>query len=163
MEFRCSVCGQLKSADDFRRGAPKKAKGKPCKKCDAIRNAEWNKAHPDKRKQSCRKYSQSAKGKERYKKYTEENAERLRANWSRWYQRHKEDEINRQRFRRANERRKYRARELVAYAVKTGKLIKLPCSVCGSTKSEAHHPDYSKALDVVWLCSKHHAAIAKEQ
>lgn len=50
--------------------------------------------------------------------------------------------------------RKY-AHGVVAHALKTGKLERLPCWVCGET-AEAHHPDYSAPLDVVWLCSRHH-------
>jgi transcription elongation factor Elf1 len=44
---------------------------------------------------------------------------------------------------------------VVAHALKAGKIQKLPCLICGG-KSEAHHPDYSRPLDVVWLCSAHH-------
>ena len=40
--------------------------------------------------------------------------------------------------------------------VDTGKIIKQPCSVCGKIKSEAHHPDYSKPLEVIWFCRSHH-------
>ena len=40
-------------------------------------------------------------------------------------------------------------------AVKSGRLVRLPCFVCGDN-AEAHHPDYSRPLDVVWLCSPHH-------
>jgi hypothetical protein len=40
-------------------------------------------------------------------------------------------------------------------AIKNGTLIKEPCLICGDV-SEAHHPDYSRPLDVVWLCVKHH-------
>lgn len=49
-----------------------------------------------------------------------------------------------------------RAKWQVRYAVKMGRLIRLPCEVCGSPKSEAHHDDYSKPLDVRWLCRPHH-------
>lgn len=43
-------------------------------------------------------------------------------------------------------------------AVKNGLLIKQPCEVCGSTGLvHGHHDDYSKPLDVRWLCPKHHA------
>lgn len=46
---------------------------------------------------------------------------------------------------------------LIAWrAVQSGELIKLPCEVCGCKKSEAHHCDYNKPLDVRWLCKKHH-------
>lgn len=41
-------------------------------------------------------------------------------------------------------------------AVRKGAVIRLPCFVCGCEKTEAHHPDYSAPLDVVWLCSSHH-------
>lgn len=41
-------------------------------------------------------------------------------------------------------------------ALRKGTVVKLPCLVCGDEKSEAHHPDYSSPLDVVWLCPAHH-------
>lgn len=52
-------------------------------------------------------------------------------------------------------------KDKVRYAVRTGKLIKLPCIVCGSLEVEAHHPDYSKPLDVIWLCKTHHHEVHK--
>lgn len=49
-----------------------------------------------------------------------------------------------------------RARELVGRAIKSGKLVRLPCEVCFDYPSQAHHEDYSKPLEVVWLCGKRH-------
>ena len=49
-------------------------------------------------------------------------------------------------------RHKFEARWLTHRAVKAGKLIKQPCEQCGSIKVQAHHKDYSKPLDVMWLC-----------
>jgi len=50
-----------------------------------------------------------------------------------------------------------KASYMVGNAIRDGKLIRQPCLVCGG-KSEAHHPDYSHPLDVVWLCPSHHKA-----
>lgn len=36
-------------------------------------------------------------------------------------------------------------------------LKKQPCQVCGAESSHAHHDDYSRPLDVNWLCPQHHA------
>jgi len=48
------------------------------------------------------------------------------------------------------------ARRLVHDAVKSGRLTKSPCVFCGNVKVQAHHHDYSKPLDVVWVCFKCH-------
>jgi hypothetical protein len=47
------------------------------------------------------------------------------------------------------------ARNAVQRAIKNGLLIKQPCLICGED-SESHHPDYSRPLDVIWLCRMHH-------
>ena len=53
-----------------------------------------------------------------------------------------------------------KANTALGNAVRDG-LIK-PWPVCAipecSCKPEAHHPDYSRPLDVVWLCVEHHNA-----
>ena len=49
---------------------------------------------------------------------------------------------------------KARAHTKVAYALKKGKLKKQDCH-CGRP-GEAHHDDYSKPLEVRWLCRQHH-------
>lgn len=53
---------------------------------------------------------------------------------------------------------KYRARTAVGNAIRDGRLIRLPCEVCGHPKTEGHHDDYSRPLDVRWLCKEHHEA-----
>ena len=47
----------------------------------------------------------------------------------------------------------------VYYAVQSGELVRQPCEKCGSEEQiEAHHDDYTKKLDVRWLCHKCHMA-----
>ena len=77
---------------------------------------------------------------ERSKKWATDNPEKLYAKYLRHIKKHP---------------LKKKARDAVRYALITGKLIKQPCH-CGEKKVEAHHEDYSKPLDVTWLCFKHH-------
>jgi hypothetical protein len=52
---------------------------------------------------------------------------------------------------------KHKAHNAVGNAIRDGKLQKMPCEVCGTIKNlHAHHDDYSKPLDVRWLCAEHH-------
>lgn len=48
------------------------------------------------------------------------------------------------------------ARKAVRSALIAGRLVRQPCEVCGAEKAQAHHDDYSKPLDVRWLCRPHH-------
>lgn len=52
---------------------------------------------------------------------------------------------------------KRQAHKQVQKAIRKGELIKLPCQRCGTANGvQAHHDDYSKPLDVMWLCPPHH-------
>ena len=44
----------------------------------------------------------------------------------------------------------------VGNAVRDGRLTRLPCEVCGDDEVQGHHDDYSKPLEVRWLCVYHH-------
>ena len=57
---------------------------------------------------------------------------------------------------RKNHPERHLAREIIHKALLKGEIIKEPCKMCKNKKSEAHHPDYSKPLEVIWLCRKHH-------
>lgn len=54
------------------------------------------------------------------------------------------------------------ARQKVAKAIKAGRLVRQPCEVCGNPQTHGHHRDYSKPLEVQWLCGVHHKAAHKE-
>ena len=50
----------------------------------------------------------------------------------------------------------YRAQTAVSNAVRDRRLFKEPCALCGDENVHAHHKDYSKPLEVIWLCPKCH-------
>lgn len=56
-------------------------------------------------------------------------------------------------YRHINE---YRVRAKTSWAIKTGRIIKEPCKVCGNEKVQAHHLDYNDPFNIVWLCRTHH-------
>lgn len=51
---------------------------------------------------------------------------------------------------------KRKATYLTSNAIRDGRLVRHPCEKCGDASAEAHHDDYSKPLEVRWLCRKHH-------
>lgn len=59
---------------------------------------------------------------------------------------------------------KQRARMAVHQAVMSGRLQRpFFCPVCSLTaRVEAHHSDYSRPLDVLWMCRQCHARLHRE-
>ena len=52
---------------------------------------------------------------------------------------------------------KYKTRDITSYAITKGELIRDNCEDCGSSIDvQAHHSDYSKPLNVTWLCRTCH-------
>ena len=58
---------------------------------------------------------------------------------------------------KAKHRKAYKATRKFWNVFRYGSIKKSPCAVCGTEELvEAHHHDYDKPLDVIWLCSLHH-------
>ncbi|KEP68012.1 hypothetical protein DL1_16580 [Thioclava dalianensis] len=65
----------------------------------------------------------------------------------------------RQRKWRDKHPKRYLAHLAVANALRLGVMEKHPCAVCGNPKADAHHSDYDRPFDVLWLCRRHHVAL----
>jgi len=61
------------------------------------------------------------------------------------------------------QRMKANCRSYANVAFKRGKLIKQPCVKCGDENSEMHHEDYTKPLEVIWLCRKDHLGLHQKE
>lgn len=57
---------------------------------------------------------------------------------------------------------KRQAHKAVEVAIRARALLRACCERCGSLNSQAHHDDYSKPLEVMWLCPKHHGERHRE-
>lgn len=58
------------------------------------------------------------------------------------------------------EQRRSAARHKARNAIAAGRIAKKPCAACGTTRTlEAHHTDYSRPLDVVFVCYGCHKEI----
>lgn len=88
-----------------------------------------------------------------YRQYREKNRKKLRK-YCMLYNRawRKKNKSNTSKKWKARNPDKVHAHNKLYYAVKTGKIKKLPCEKCGREKSVGHHPDYLKPLNVIWLC-----------
>lgn len=91
------------------------------------------------------------------KAYHEANREKRNAAQAAWNLVHREEINANQRARRRMFPERMAAYKSARRAIKNGKLIKLPCEACGTEESvHGHHENYSKPLEVTWLCIKHH-------
>jgi len=126
----CFKCGQKKPAEEFYRhpmmSDGRLGKCKQCTKTDVSKNYRSNR--------------------QKYVAYERERSQRPE-------RKAKVAEYQRQRRKRHPD--KARAHYMVLNAIRDGKMERLSCEVCGA-KAQAHHDDYSKPLDVRWLCFKHH-------
>ncbi len=101
---------------------------------------EWQRKNPKKWAETVRKSR---------KKYFENNREKVLEYFRKRAKIYRSDPKN---------KIKENARHLFGYYKRIGKIKKQPCRDCNSTiRIQGHHTDYSKPLEVTWLCSLCHA------
>jgi hypothetical protein len=65
---------------------------------------------------------------------------------------------------RAKNPDKYKAQTALNNALRDGRVKREPCLFCGADHVHGHHTDYSKPLDVHWVCPRcHHRLHALER
>jgi len=90
----------------------------------------------------------------RTKKYALLHQEESRKYKKDWYFRNRDSECKRSKLKKDSEPEKYKARYKINNCIKLGKIKRHMC-FCGKN-AEAHHEDYSRPLEIVWLCPSHH-------
>jgi len=55
-----------------------------------------------------------------------------------------------------NNPEKIKAYKIFKNAINSSKIKRLKCRDCDRLDTHGHHPDYSKPLEVIWLCPIHH-------
>lgn len=99
------------------------------------------------------------------KQYYKDNIERINHHHKEWSRRNRDkmDKFTKEYYQRNPER--MIVHNQLNWAVKSGKIIRPSiCSGCGgeSNSIEGHHDDYSKPLEVVWLCRECHIKFHKK-
>ena len=127
--MRCYICKKEKDASAFSRDKSReRGYSGRCKLCDNLYRRQKRKRNPEHYRLRDKRYN--IRHKEQRNRYSLEY----------------------------NKKNKYKivAHRIVRKAIKSGLLTKKPCEKCGNKKTEAHHDDYSKPLQVQWLCRNHH-------
>lgn len=118
---------------------------------------------------TCRKCVKAARARAAYQALSPEQRHALLARRDpssnkRNYQRRRDTEAYRATSMRTTYRHiarhpdRVRARKMLNQAVLRGHVVRGACVVCGKKKTDAHHPDYTKPLEVIWYCRLHHVA-----
>jgi len=140
---RCNVCGENKLLNEFYNNTTTRDGLRyDCKDCNKIARAIYVKNNLEKCRASVRKSIR--KRLKNDMDYREATNKRLRGMGQKW-KKHNPDKV-------AIQRKLQRA-------VKNGDIERLPCEICGELESHGHHEDYSKPLDVNWLCRSHHVKV----
>lgn len=172
---KCSRCGIEKDEIQFPKDKSRKdgiypqckiCKGLDAKKYDK-KNREnrreylkvWRSKNPHKNNEYAKTYREKNRDKIIAKNHTSEMRERFLTYTKVWRSKNKDRYLEQQREWKKNNRFKINARFRVTNSIRRGKIKRgITCNQCGTSqgKMEAHHEDYNKPLEVIWLCFKCH-------
>lgn len=172
--IRCCKCGELKVESEFYYKGQHR-----CKECIKAYSKKWAEQNKDKVRlygRKCyqkNKESRSKQQKEYRQTLTIEKKKEYLEYIRRWQKNHPE-KVAEYKKRRKPKNIKYnshwykmhpigyKAKKILIEAIKSGVIIKPPnCEICNRnhTRIYGHHPDYSKPLEVIWVCGSCHRLI----
>lgn len=167
----CRKCGATKPIDEFyTKKSCKDGHTGRCKVCILEDQKAYTEANADAinaRKRE-RHRRNPAPANERSRRYYQEHRQETLAYQKEYWQQedHKEaKKISSERWRRSHPV-EYAAQVALNNAIKLRRVTKPDtCSCCGTKHDwlHAHHPDYSRPFDVVWVCPSCHCAIHREE
>ena len=98
-------------------------------------------------------------------RYREKNADRIATVRKEWAKQNKEKIDEHRLAWEKNNRQKHLAHKAISWLVSQGKIIKpTECSYCFvKCLPEAHHPDYTKRKEVIFLCHNCHRKIHERE
>lgn len=141
---KCLICNEIGETGDFYSSCKSRCKNcvRAAVRANRSKNAEYyrqfdrDRANDPKRVHARKEYAQTERGKS------------VRTEGSKaWVQRNPE---------------RRHAQIVVGNSLRDGKLVRGVCQ-CGEIKVQAHHDDYSKPLEVRWMCMPCHAAHHKSE
>lgn len=168
---KCAKCGEIKPREAFSidRRNINTGLSSWCKKCKCEAVKEWQKNNKEKVYQKNVAYYAANKEKSKshviewQKNHPQRTREFNRKATSKYNKTHREQKAEYLRNWRTNNQEKNEAQRVLNYAVRKGEVIQQPCAICEYTKKVVgHHEDYSKPLDVIWLCPIHHSEIHRK-
>lgn len=164
LKKRCSKCKEYKALTEFsKNGTRRDGLQGMCKDC----HRKWREEHRAECNEYYRKWREEhrAERNEQSRKWREEHRERNNEYQQKYYAKHRAERNEQKRKWREEHPEKVRAHRILNKAIKSGEIIRpKTCSKCKGVGTEdnpiqGHHPDYSKPLQVIWLCQICHSRL----
>jgi hypothetical protein len=156
---KCQKCNETKPLEEFHKNKSRPlGRNYVCIPCTSAYSREYVRRSDAKIKAAARskKYHATDHARERTRRYDKSEQ---RMAYKKTYNKSKSHVESRAKIaKRLRVEGKTKAHKLVFH-----RLTKQPCERCGSTiRVHGHHEDYSKPLEVMWLCPIHHAERHRE-
>lgn len=159
----CNVCKENKSIGNFyKQKAGLYGRTGECKSCRKLRSIKWAKENKEKKREYEKKRSLLVDRKEEHKIWREKNPNYFKE----YYNQNKDIRLKCNKRYLENNPNRSKTYAIYRKAIRDKLIIKSDqCQICGMSniKIHGHHFDYSKPLQVTWLCIKCHKDVHRNK